>query len=163
MRTAEIVVGAGGEHAAAETDVRAALLDEARRLWVAALSFKWRVLAVVPVNQRLGAVEVARGVHRVGVCEAGIPLRFVNGAGVDLAGSTQLARELEEHVDHGGGAVVVVDPPAVSASAVPLLLGTDAVVLAVQLGRTTRAEVAQTLEQLGGRKVIGAVLVGGGR
>lgn len=161
MRTAELIVGARAEQVSTATEAGAALLDGARRLWTAALAFEWRVLGVVPVHEELHASEVAHGVHRIGVREAGAELRFVDGAGLDLPSSTRLAREIEQHVEQGGRAVVVIDPPALNASAIPLALCLDAVVLAIQLGRTTRADVERTVAHLGARRVIGTVLVGG--
>jgi hypothetical protein len=162
MRTAELIVGAGTVPASTVTDARAGVLDAARRLWTAGLALEWRVLGVVPVHEDLGVAEVARAVHRVGVFEAGAELRFVDGAGLDLSSSTRLARELQEHVEHGGRAVALIDPPALSPSAVPLALRLDAVVLGIQLGRTTRADVERTVAQLRGGRVIGAALIGAG-
>lgn len=159
MSTAEVIGTLGHAHTDVQADVEAEVSAQIRRLWVATLKHDWRALAIVPANVGLTAAQVARGLHRVGVCEAGLPLRFVNGAGTDLASSTRMANEVRELVEKGGRAIIVVDAPAQDEAAVPLALCADAVVLGVMLGRTTRSDIERTVSQLGDRAVIGSVLL----
>ncbi len=168
---AQGVVGAPAEQIAKNAQVaprNEATLDpllaqSARRLWVATLSEPWRVLALVPVHDDLDVASLGRGVQVVANREAGAPVRLVDGTGADLPRATRLSGDLREHLLAGDKVVVVVDPPDAEAAAVPLALAADAVVLAVQPGRTTQGDVERTLRHLGGRKVLGSVIFEGER
>lgn len=162
MRTAEFIgTLADAQRSAEEAKAGAEITAELRRLWVATLKHDWRALAVIPAAGGSSAAEVARGLYRVGLNEAGVALRFVNGTGADLASTTRMAAEVREVVAQGGRVVIVVDPPAQAEAAVPLALCADAVVLGIELGRTTRRDVEETVDELGGAKVIGSVLIEG--
>ena len=135
------------------------LAQSARRLWVATLTEPWRVLALVPVHDGLDVAPLGLGLQVVGNREAGVQVRLVDGTGADLPRATRLQADISEHLLLAGAkVVVVVDPPDVDPAAVPLALAADAVVLGVQPGRTTQADIERTVRHLGGRKVLGSVV-----
>lgn len=163
--------------------------DSARRLqelWLMLARLRWQALVVVPAHSRGSTRDFARSLAAVGNELGGTPVASASldeidaGAARSLASLVHQARERrdwpssevdpDDLLDRASfssdepplpfGKLVIGVPPVVSN---PVGLGiTDAadfILLGIELGRTTTAEVRRSIEMIGRERIAGCVLI----
>jgi hypothetical protein len=140
---------------------------ELQRLWFATQARPWNSLAVLPVAPGGPALEVAQALHEVGSRASPVPLRLLDGRSVSLSTSAGLIVNMTALQQAGPGrqgsrVVVVLHSVLAELAGIPVALAADAVLLCIELEKTTLEDARRTLALVGGaEKVIGCIDVRG--
>jgi hypothetical protein len=140
---------------------------ELQQLWFAAQSRPWNSLAVLPVSPGGPAQEVAQALHDVGERASPVPIKLLDGRSVSLATSAGLIMNMTSLQQQGpgrpGGRVVVLLHSVLAELAgIPVALAADAVLLCIELEKTSLEDARRTMALVGGaEKVIGCIDVRG--
>ncbi len=120
---------------------------------------EWNSLTVVPASPTESSAEVAAAL--VTVCELvrGQLSRLFPLEGKELRAVSLALVDISQHVDSGGVAIVSVDSVLAKQTGVPVAIATDAALLVVHLGVTRVEDAKRTVELVGAKKFIGAVVI----
>ena len=101
-------------------------------------------------------MTVARGLARI-AAESGGGLGLIDGRSLELKHLTQVQARLRSTVSRQ--TVVVLPVPKENPVTVSVAQATDAALLVIFLGETSRAVAKQTIEQIGRDRFLGTVII----
>jgi hypothetical protein len=136
---------------------------ELQQLWFATQTRPWTSLAVLPASAGGPAFEVAQALYDVGSLASGVPLKLVDGRTVSLSTTASLIVNImglqQPSAGRPGGRVLVVLQSLLAEPAgIPVALAADAVLVCIELDKTTLEEAQRTVRLVGGTdKVIGCI------
>jgi hypothetical protein len=135
-----------------------ALNPTLQRIWVRSQQQAWTTLSIIGSSQRLpeGTMTVARGLARI-AAESGGGLGLIDGRSLELKHLTQVQARLRSTVSRQ--TVVVLPVPKENPVTVSVAQATDAALLVIFLGETSRAVAKQTIEQIGRDRFLGTVII----
>jgi hypothetical protein len=134
-----------------------------QRLWFATQARSWSSLAVIPASPGGPALELAQALFDVGSRASTPALKLVDGRSVSLATSAGLivnVMGMQQPVGGRAGSRVLVVLHSVLAepAGIPVALSTDAVLLCIELGKTSLDEARRTVSLVGGpERVLGCI------
>ncbi|MGC4121429.1 MAG: hypothetical protein QM765_44005 [Myxococcales bacterium] len=134
-----------------------------QQLWFSVIRHEWRSLAVVPVAPGRAGLEVANALSEVGGIHRRSPLIVFDGLALELRQVTNLLDELAKETKADERSLVALDSLLTNLSGVPVARAADKVLLVIELGNASFAATRKTLEMVGADKVIGSVVIDGGR
>ena len=153
---------------------------ELQELWFASRRREWRTLAVVPAAPGNSALPIAKALGEVGGFIRMSPVHVINAEGLDLnriaslvmdltAGASAPAWSLNppgtgpspgwESPGRQEAIIVALDPVVANPLVLPVALAADAVMLCVEVGKTTLTAAQHTVELIGRERVVGCVLI----
>jgi hypothetical protein len=135
----------------------AALPIEWQKLWLGTQRRPWRSLAVVPVDDGIPTVRVARALAGAGACHLGHVVELIDATSITLA---QLRTSTEAWIERRGSAerlLIALGPVLTSPASLALAQAADAVILCVRLGESAVAEAQRTIEEIGRERFLGSV------
>jgi len=160
----------------AGSDALTGVTFELQELWFSLMSRNWRSLAFVPAREGGSSLQLARKFVSIGKSIQGATLALLEGAQLDLETAAKMTQQLQgtrasawaTTSPGGAGAaifpdariIVALDAVLENALSIPVALATDGVVLVVESGVTTTAQMEHSLQLLGRDRVLGAVMVG---
>lgn len=132
-----------------------------QELWFATLRKGWSTLAVVPADRGTSAEPIARALGEFGGRHRGRPLSVMSTNGLDLAAVGNIVADLRPGTPAAGGErmILAIEPIADNPMGIAAALAADAVLLCVELGRTTLEGARHTIEQIGADRFIGCVIL----
>lgn len=153
-------------------------LHRLKLAWIQ-LRGKWSWLAMVPGERDLSTADVARALCSVASQLSIDPIGFVDVRDADLETASRLIGQLGAHQPSDGErplsgrwllsasnqtlpvtqSIVAVESPLANPLALPIALAADGVVLCVRRGRSTIAEVRQTIETVGADHIVCCLLM----
>ena len=141
---------------------------EVQELWFATLRAEWTSLAVVPAHAGGSAYELARALAEAGSLHRGTPVRLVKADANDLPQTARFVDSLSHKsgggsAKRGGEVIVAVDPVVDNPLGIAIALAADAVLVTIELGVTDLASARRTVEMVGRERLLGCVVVRGGR
>lgn len=119
----------------------------------------WHSLTVVPASPTQSAAVVASALVEVSNLVRGQQARLFAMEAKEVRAVSMALVDITQHVDAGGLAIVSVDSVIAQQSGVPVTIATDASLLVVQLGVTKMEDAKRTIELIGEKKFIGAVVI----
>jgi hypothetical protein len=158
------LAGASSDLVRAGDDVSVATsgsaVPELQRTCLAVLRAEWSTLAVVAVDARTGAVELASALADTARAYRLGRVRTLNASGGEAA--VQPSRLLDTLAETRGTDVrtaIALGDPNADPERIPVLLAADAVVLVVRLGTSAIRAVEALVELVGRERVVGCVVV----
>jgi hypothetical protein len=138
-----------------------------QQLWFTLQREEWSSLVVMPAGPETSALDVARTLHELGKLTMGERLRLLDARGVPLSGTAPFILEMTGSSPvrpaqdaRSERVLVVVDWVMAEPSGIPIALAADAVLLCVQLGKTTFASARHVIELIGAQRFMGCITVG---
>lgn len=119
----------------------------------------WSSLTVVPASPEQSAGVVANALVEVSNIVRGQEARLFSMEGMEMRAVSMSLVDITHHVDAGGLAIVAVDSVIGKQTGVPVTIATDATLLVVHLGLTRMEDAKRTVELIGEKKFIGAVVI----
>jgi hypothetical protein len=140
-----------------------------QELWFATRRWGWSSLVLVPAHPGGSAIEIAKALARVSGLRGGKALR-INAEGMTLASTSDLVEDIssrstvrsmrpENERGRNGQTIIAIDSVVSNPSGIAVATAADAVLLCVELGRTTIASALRTVELIGRERFIGCVVV----
>lgn len=136
-----------------------------QELWFATLRSNWTTLAIVPADTGTSVLGLARALGEFGGRHRGKPLSVMSAAGLDLASIGNLIAGLDPmgsaaESARGGKVILALDPISENPMGIAAAMAADALLLCVELGKTSLRGARHTIEQLGRDRLIGCVVLG---
>jgi len=135
-----------------------------QHLWFTLQRQEWSSLVVMPAGPESSALEVAQTLHELGKLTMGERLRLLDARGVPLSGTAAFILEMTGSSPvrpaqdaRGERVLVVVDWVLAEPSGIPIALAADAVLLCVQLGKTTIASAREVIGLIGAQRFLGCI------
>jgi hypothetical protein len=117
----------------------------------------WRWLVVIATEPGLSALPLAEAIVERCAMTGERRAKAWSGEDRSRAELSSLVSEVNNHVEAGGRAVVVIDALTGSRAGLPVALAADAALLCVHLGVSTSLNALRTVELLGRERFLGAV------
>jgi hypothetical protein len=163
--------GAAQKETAANTRLphQSGLQRDVQELFFATLRREWSSLVLVPTHPGGGAAWVAEALADVAASLDGRAVR-ITPHGALLAPTRELipdltvespVRSLKPGSDRwrGGQTIIAIDPVTSNPGGIAVALAADAVLLCVELGKTSIAVARRTIELIGRERFIGCVVL----
>ena len=135
---------------------------EYQRIWLQMACRAWRTLAVVPAEEGMSTLDVAKLVMALGVAQ-GESIGVFDFRDVRVNRVADALRGARSQLDDGERLVFPTRSIRENLATIPLARATDAAVLCVSLGSTSMELAAETVGQIGKERFIGSILVRGPR
>lgn len=132
---------------------------DVQRLWFATLARPWSVLVVMPAHEGASSYSLAKALCLAGGQARGAPVRLVEAQFLELSRAAQLIAEARASSGGAGSTIINVGSPLSSSAAIPIALGSDGVLLCIELGKTEISAAKRTVELIGRPHFLGAVSV----
>jgi hypothetical protein len=153
---------------------------ELQELWFASRRREWRTLVVLPAAPGSSALSIAKALGEVGGFIRMSPVRVINAEGLDLNRIASLVMDITGSAGASAWAlnppgnspspgwdsparneatIVALDPVVANPLVLPVALAADAVVLCVEVGKTSLAAARHTMELIGRERIVGCVLI----
>jgi hypothetical protein len=118
----------------------------------------WSTLAVVAMDPRTPAWEIANALVEAARAYRLRAVRALNGVGAPAAQVARLMEPLEAGDGTDARTVIAVDDPVANPACMPLVVAADAVLLLVRLGSSRSSSVEAMTELVGRERVVGCVV-----
>ena len=119
----------------------------------------WSSLTVVPASPGQSAAVIAHALTEVSTIVRGQEARLFSMEQMEMRAVSMSLVDITHHVDAGGLAIALVDSVISRQTGVPVTIATDATLLVVHLGVTKMEDARRTVELIGEKKFIGAVVI----
>jgi len=133
--------------------------EDWQRIWLSAREKDWSSLVLVPNDASVDIVPLAEALARTGRVHAEVPVKVINGTGVQLADVQQFIESISATTARGERVIVPVDPVSDNPSAIAILRAASAALLVMTLGESLMAAAQTTIEAIGRDRIIGSVVV----
>ena len=128
-------------------------------LWFTLLQRPWSSLAIVPARRGLDPLVTARGLAAISQAYLEHAATVIDATRITPSDVAVRLRAATERTAAGGRVIVASGSPLERAACIPMVRGTDAAVLLVQIGSTALAEARRTIDVVGASHFIGAITV----
>jgi len=137
---------------------------EVQQLWFSLQRLEWSTLVVVPAGPESSGMDFGRPLYEVGRLALGERLRLLDARQVQVAGSAGIILDMlgadpkrPAPTQWSERALVVIESIVSHPTGIPLALAADAIVLGLELGRSSLVSARRTLDTLGRSRFVGCV------
>jgi hypothetical protein len=134
-----------------------------QRLWLAAERRGWRSLAIVSASDSTDTLPIAALFAQLSWRYRGQPSVVCDLRDLSMRLVDYHIREVREQADTGARVVIALRSIFENPTSAPVAREADAVVVCVDLGKTTFRAAEQTIKEIGRERILGSILLGANR
>jgi len=135
-----------------------------QQLWFSLQRHEWSSLVLVPADKGISVMDFARPLYEVGRLAMGEKLRLLDARDVKLTRTAPLILEMTEGSSTRGPGtqasdriLVAIESVLSHPSGVPVALAADAVLLCVEIGKTSITAARETVQIVGAQRFLGCI------
>ncbi len=139
----------------------ASLADDVglQKLWLATQKREWRSLAVVAGSKGVSTLEVADTLAKIAWWYRGQPTCVVDLRDLSLRLVEHQLQEIAAQTKHGERVIIALRSVSENPTVVAVAELADAVVMCVELGKTTMSSAEKTVEEIGRARFLGTIVL----
>jgi len=137
---------------------------QVQQLWFSLQRLEWSTLVVVPAGPESSGMDFGRPLYEVGRLALGERLRLLDARQTQVSGTAGVILDMlgadarrPARTQWSERVLVVIESVVSHPTGIPLALASDAMVLGVELGRSSLISARRTLDTLGRSRFVGCL------
>jgi Mrp family chromosome partitioning ATPase len=130
-----------------------------QKLWLATQKRQWRSLAVVAGSKGVPTLEVADTLAKIAWWYRGQPTCVVDLRDLSLRLVEHQLQEIASQTQHGERVIIALRSVAENPTVVPVAELADAVIMCVELGKTSMGDAKKAVDEIGRGRFLGTIVL----
>lgn len=130
-----------------------------QKLWLATQKREWRSLAVVAGGKGVSTLEVADTLAKIAWWYRGQPTCVVDLRDLSMRLVEHQLQEIAAQTTHGERVIIALRSVSENPTVISVAELADAVVLCVELGKTSIAQASATIDEIGKSRFLGTIVL----
>lgn len=130
-----------------------------QKLWLATQKREWRSLAIVAGSKDVSTLEVADMLAKIAWWYRGQPTCVVDLRDLSMRLVEHQLQEIASQTTHGERVIIALRSVSENPTVIAVAGLADAVVLCVELGKTSMKQASQTIDEIGKARFLGTIVI----